>query len=119
MLLIMSLNTAAVSHIPLCCQNPDPIHASDSSQKKILYSQLLFTPPQTTKMLLLFRTPFSKLLHVCFSHNMSYTVPHSYKITGTIIILGPHFTFADPGGHVVQDVGLRPLDCWDHGFRSG
>lgn len=26
--------------------------------------------------------------------------------------------FADPGGRAVEDVGLRPLNCWDCGFES-
>jgi hypothetical protein len=26
---------------------------------------------------------------------------------------------ADPGGHAVYGVGVRPLDCLDGGFESG
>ena len=29
-----------------------------------------------------------------------------------------YLTIADPSGHAVQGVGLRPLACWDCGFES-
>jgi len=34
----------------------------------------------------------------------------------TIVVLYKHM--ADPFGRAVEDVGLKPLDCWDRGFHS-
>ena len=28
------------------------------------------------------------------------------------------FKMTDPGGHAAKGVGLRPLACWDCGFKS-
>jgi len=28
-----------------------------------------------------------------------------------------YFVLADPGSRAVYAVGLRPFDCWDHGFE--
>ena len=129
MLLIASLNTAALLHnMPLCFRNPDPICVMWLLNAQFYTANFNSHPtpppppapaPRPPKRFFSSEPRFQSSTMYAFPITWDIHVQfHTHKITGKTITLDPQFTFAEPGGRVVQDIGLRLLDSWDNGFRS-